>query len=129
MSNPETVIQQRIRLGLGQVPGLRLFRNQVGMLPDPRSGRMVSFGLSKGSADLVGWRTVEITPEMVGQRVAVFVSLEIKTPSGRLSNLQRYWLQAVSAAGGIAGVARSLQDALKVVSVSPFASENPAGPQ
>ena len=77
MSNSETTLQQQIRLALGQRPDLRLFRNQVGQLPDPRSGRWVQFGLAKGSSDLIGFKTVEITPEMVGEKVAVFCSIEV----------------------------------------------------
>jgi hypothetical protein len=115
VANAETDIQQRIRLALGTRPDLRLFRNQVGQLPDPRTGRPVQFGLARGSADLIGWRSVVITPEMVGQRVAVFTSLEIKTPSGRLTPAQQAWLGAVHNAGGIAGVARSVRDANEIL--------------
>jgi hypothetical protein len=119
VANPETDLQQRIRLALGTHPDARLFRNQVGSLPDPRTGRLVTFGLARGSADLIGWRTVTVTPEMVGQRIAVFTSLEIKTPSGRLSPAQTHWLHAVRTAGGIAGVARSVADAVVIVQGSP----------
>jgi hypothetical protein len=52
---------------------------------------------------------------MVGQRIAVFLSIEVKTPTGRLRPEQRQWLDAVQAAGGIAGVARSVEDALHIV--------------
>ena len=71
----------------------------------------MTFGLAKGSADLIGWRTVIITPEMVGQRLAVFTSIEVKTPTGRVRPEQHAWMAAVSGAGGIAGIARSVQDA------------------
>ena len=113
--NAETDIQQRIRLALGTQHDLRLFRNQVGQLPDPRTGRPVQFGLARGSADLIGWRTVTITPDMVGQRVAVFTSIEVKTTTGRLTPAQHNWLGVVRGAGGIAGVARSVPDALRIV--------------
>lgn len=115
MANAETDIQQRIRLALGTRSDLRLFRNQVGQLPDPRTGRPVQFGLARGSADLIGWRSVVITPEMVGQRVAVFTSLEVKTPTGRLTPAQQAWLGTVHNAGGIAGVARSVRDANEIL--------------
>lgn len=115
MANAETDLQQRIRLALGTQPDLRMFRNQVGSLPDPRTGRLVQFGLARGSADLIGWRTIVVTPDMVGQRLAVFTSLEIKTPTGRLAPAQRNWLHAVNQAGGIAGVARSVEDAARIV--------------
>ena len=115
MSNPETDLQQRIRLALGTDPQTRLFRNQCGALPDPRTGRLVTFGLARGSADLIGWRTITVTPEMVGQRIAVFTSIEVKTPTGRVAPAQQYWLQAVRTAGGCAGIARSVADACQIV--------------
>ena len=127
MPNAETTLQQRIRLALGTHPELRLFRNQVGQLPDPRTGRMVQFGLARGSADLIGWRTLVVTPDMVGQRIAVFTSLEIKTPTGRLTPVQRNWLGAVQQAGGIAGVARSVGDALRIIETPlGFPQRNPS---
>ena len=68
-----------------------------------------------GGGDLLGWRTVEVTPEMVGQQVAVFTSIEVKTPTGRLRPEQEQWMKVVRAAGGIAGVARSVEDAEALV--------------
>ena len=127
VANPETDLQQRIRLALGTHPDARLFRNQVGSLPDPRTGRLVTFGLARGSADLIGWRTLVVTPEMVGQRIAVFTSLEIKTPSGRLSPAQTHWLHAVREAGGIAGVARTVADAHHLVANLPTFPPNSDG--
>ena len=117
--NAETTLQQQIRLALGTHPDARLFRNQVGSLPDPRTGRLVTFGLARGSADLIGWRTVTITPDMVGQQLAVFTSIEVKTPTGRVSPQQQTWLGAVHGAGGIAGVARSVPDALAILEGDP----------
>ena len=118
MSNQETVLQQNIRLALGQEKNLRLFRNQVGQLPDPRTGRYIQFGLAKGSSDLIGFKTVKVTPDMVGQEIAQFVSLEIKTESGKLTKMQHNWLQKVKTSGGIVGVARTVKDALKILKVS-----------
>lgn len=115
MANQETDLQQRIRLALGTRPDVRAFRNQVGSLPDPRTGRLVTFGLARGSADLIGWRTITVTPDMVGTRLAVFCSIEVKTPTGRVRPEQQAWLDAVQQAGGIAGVARSVSDALTIV--------------
>ncbi len=115
MANAETQLQQQIRLALGTRPDARLFRNQVGSLPDPRTGRLVTFGLAKGSADLIGWRSVVVTPEMVGQRLAVFCSIEIKTPTGKLRADQQAWLTAVQGAGGVAGVARSVEQAVALI--------------
>tara|TARA_B100001059_G_C17608006_1_gene463039 strand:- start:246 stop:596 length:351 start_codon:yes stop_codon:yes gene_type:complete len=111
MANIETKIQQEIRLALGTDPNVRLFRNQVGQLPDPRTGRPVQFGLAKGSADLVGWKTITITPDMLGTEIAQFVSLEVKTPTGRLTHHQEAWASCVQKAGGLTAVCRSPEEA------------------
>jgi hypothetical protein len=115
VANAETDIQQRIRLAVGTRSDLRLFRNNTGTLPDPRTGRPVQFGLARGSADLIGWRTITITPEMVGQRVAIFTSIEVKTTTGHLTPAQQAWMGTVRTAGGIAGVARSVRDAEEIL--------------
>ena len=127
VANAETNLQQQIRLALGTHPDARLFRNQVGSLPDPHTGRLVTFGLARGSADLIGWRTVTITPDMVGQQLAVFTSVEIKTPTGRIAPAQQHWLHAVRSAGGIAGVARSVADARQIVANLPTYAANSDG--
>jgi hypothetical protein len=75
----------------------------------------VQFGLARGSADLIGYRTVTITPDMVGQRVAVFTRLEVKTPTDRIRPEQANWQRAVASAGGIAAVVRSIDDALDAI--------------
>jgi hypothetical protein len=115
MANAETTLQQQIRLAVGSRSDLRLFRNQVGSLPDPRTGRLVTFGLARGSADLIGWRTITIGPEHIGQRIAVFTSIEVKTATGRLRPEQQAWLGVVRGAGGVAGVVRSVGDALQII--------------
>jgi hypothetical protein len=105
----EQQIQQEIRIACS-TGNTRLFRNNTGTLKDA-NGRPVQFGLCKGSADLIGWKRVTVTEEMVGTQVAVFLSIEVKTATGRLRPEQQQWLDAVQAAGGIAGVARSVSDA------------------
>lgn len=105
----EAAIQQSIRLALGQCPAVRMFRNNVGAIKAP-DGRVIRYGLTTGSADLIGWQTVTITPDMVGHRFARFVSVEVKAPKGRLTPEQETWRAAVLKAGGIAVVARSVED-------------------
>lgn len=113
----EQTIQQHIRLACS-IGSCRLFRNNTGTLRDI-NGRPVSFGLCKGSADLIGWRTVTVTPEMVGQTVAIFASIEVKAASGgRIRPEQQQWLNAVAAAGGIAGIARSVGEAMDILSIT-----------
>ena len=94
-----------------------MFRNNTGTLRDI-NGRPVSFGLCKGSADLIGWTTLTITPQMVGQQIAVFTSIEVKAATGRIRPEQQQWLNAVQAAGGIAGVARSVGEAMDLLSIA-----------
>jgi len=109
----EQSIQQHIRLACSS-GNCRLFRNNTGTLKD-QHGRPVQFGLCKGSADLIGWTTRTVTQDMVGTQVAVFTSIEVKTATGRLRPEQRQWLDAVQAAGGVAGVARSVADAQQLL--------------
>lgn len=85
--------------------------------------RMIAlgFGLTNGNpvvgaCDLPGWTEVVITPDMVGQKVAVFTSIETKrTKGGRTSEEQLNWLQRVVNAGGIAGVANSSEAARAIL--------------
>ena len=118
VSSPsEHEIQQRIRLACGR-GAVRLWRNNTGALVD-QQGRFVRFGLCKGSSDLIGLRSLEITPEMVGQRVAQFVALEVKTASGVVSSEQRAFLQLVQQLGGVAAVCRSIEQAQAVLDLGP----------
>lgn len=112
----EQTIQQHIRLACS-IGNCRLFRNNTGTLRD-QHGRPVQFGLCKGSADLIGWTTRTVTQDMVGQQVAVFTSIEVKTPTGRIRPEQQQWLNAVQAAGGIAGVARSVGEAMDLLRIT-----------
>jgi hypothetical protein len=107
----EHEIQQRIRLACaGPGQEARLWRNNVGRLIDAQ-GRLVTFGLCPGSADLIGYVPVTITPEMVGMRLAVFAAVEVKRPGGRATSQQLQWLGAAQAAGGRAGIATSVDEA------------------
>jgi len=76
-----------------------------------RNARPLHAGLTEGSGDLIGWETREIRPEHVGQRWAVFVSLEAKEGAGRLTPAQRNWRDQVAGAGGVAAEVRSVEDA------------------
>jgi len=76
-----------------------------------RGARPLHAGLTKGSADLIGWRTMPITREMVGGTVAVFTSIEVKKPTGRVTDEQQIWHDQVERCGGIAGICRSVADA------------------
>lgn len=130
----DTGFLNRILLSCSRGP-VRLFRNSVGLgwvgkswrCPSPqtvhldagdvvvRKARPLHAGLLKGSGDLIGWRTVKITADMVGDEVALFVSIEAKEGTGRSDPDQVNWRNQVRQAGGIAAEARSLEDARRVL--------------
>jgi hypothetical protein len=116
VANAETDLQQRIRLAVGALPGVRLWRNNSGKLPDPRTGRWVQFGVaSPGGSDLIGYRSVTITPDMVGSTVAVFTAIEVKTATGRATPAQRHFIDHIRRAGGIAAIVRSVAEAQRML--------------
>jgi hypothetical protein len=123
----EANIIKLVQIALSSIRGVRLFRNNTGQawtgIVVERTAARITLaeyrplhaGLVKGSSDLVGWRSVTITPEMVGKQVAVFTAIEAKTQTGRATNEQMIFLENVKAAGGFAGVARSPEDARKII--------------
>jgi hypothetical protein len=95
-------------------PRAILFRNQSGQYQ--AEGRWIRYGIANpGGSDLIGWTTVEVTPEMVGRKVAIFSAIEVKTPTGRPTLEQTRFIEAVRRAGGIACIARSEAEAEKTV--------------
>ena len=117
----ESELQALILRAAGSKPHVRVFRNQVGegyvgkALRDPegvflRDARHVRMGLFPGSGDLIGWRTLTITSDMVGKPIAQFLSIEVKTPTGRVRPDQHNWADQITAAGGNAIIARSVSD-------------------
>ncbi len=123
----EASISAKIRLAAPH-HNARLFRNQVGQyfIHDEKGeihvvggkkvrGRWIKYGLGKGSPDLIGWKTVKITPEMVGEKIAIFIVVEVKREGKTPRRNQKAWIQAIETAGGLAGVARSVDDAKKII--------------
>lgn len=108
----ELAIQNAIRIEYGAGPA-RLWRNNTGALKDA-AGRLVRYGLCPGSSDLIGLRSVTITPDMVGQTIAQFVAIEVKD-RGRITEQQQAFIAMVQQAGGLAGVARSVEDARAIL--------------
>ena len=98
----EADIMRQIQLAATKL-GARLFRNNVGMATT-NTGSVIRFGLAVGSADLIGWSAT-----------GKFIAIEVKRPYGKPTKEQRRFLDAVVAAGGIAGVARSVEDAVEII--------------
>ena len=121
----ELNIQKSIMLAVSKYS--RMFRNNVGTgwvgkVSATKDGgkyikdaRPLKAGLCTGSSDLIGWTTKTITPEMVGCKVAIFTALEIKTPTGKATPEQMNFIQQVRLGGGLAGIARSGEDAVLIV--------------
>lgn len=79
------------------------------------SAARTSFGLCEDSADLIGWDSRVITPQMVGERVAIFTSIEVKTDRGRATDGQNQWDNVVRLFGGVSGIARSVDEAREII--------------
>jgi len=105
-----------------------LFRNDCGVgyhggiLKKTTGGKRIvidpkifSYGLCPGSGDFIGWIPIVITPDMVGRKVAVFSSVEVKTEHDRLSDRQRVWNRAINRDGGIAEVWQEKNGVIRVI--------------
>lgn len=79
--------------------------------------RPFSTGLPVGFSDLFGLKSVEVTQDMVGKRVGLFVGLEIKQPGKKARKDQAKFLAAVERNGGISGVADSVERALQILRI------------
>ena len=118
-------LTRRIMLATSRA-GATVWRNNAGVARYP-DGSVVKYGVANpGGSDLIGLASIEVTPSMVGQRVAVFLAIEVKTPSGRLTDDQRRFIDFVRAAGGIGIVARSEDDLAPIVSLRPRKSQDDA---
>ena len=113
MAKQETNILKSIMLAVSG-HGSKLFRNNVGLFTTD-TGDKVRTGLCKGSHDLIGWTPVVITRQMVGTKIAVFTSIEVKTPKGRASDGQKNWTHQVQLDGGLSDIARDDDDALQII--------------
>lgn len=98
----EHKIQNEIRIALAD--RCILFRVNVGKAYT-QDGRYFDTGVPKGFSDLFGVRKSD------GR--AVFI--EVKKPTGRATEQQKKFLNAMLKAGAIAGVCRSVQDAEKLI--------------
>lgn len=112
----ETTLQNEIRLALGRRANVRMFRNNVGLFKT-QDGRNVQTGLCVGSSDLIGFQSVTITPEMVGQKIAIFTAIEIKTEKGKVSPQQDKFIEMVARFGGIGAIVRSIDEAMEVLKI------------
>lgn len=80
-----------------------LYRNNIGTFRTI-DGRWIKTGLCNGSSDFIGYTKTRITADMIGQDIAIFTAVEIKTSEGRLSKQQKEFLERVEKNGGIAKI-------------------------
>lgn len=99
--NEETIIQNNIRLKCNDIAVL--FRANVGVFKV--GDRYISTGLPKGFPDLFGIRKSD----------GKFVAIEVKTKTGKLRQEQKLLLNMLKDNGAVAGVARSVEDARKII--------------
>ena len=135
----ETNIMKTIQLALGSIKGVRLFRNnsgsawigkhyratkreQVWINPGDvvvLQARFFTAGLCVGSSDLIGMKSLIVTPEMVGKPIAVFTSVEVKTSAGKASKEQVSFTQMVNNLGGIGMIVTDENEALEILNKKP----------
>ena len=80
-----------------------------------KNPRRFNTGLPKGFSDTFGFRLVEITPDMVGTKIAQFVAIEVKTTKGAIRDEQTKFIDVVNKNGGRGGICRSPEDALNLI--------------
>jgi hypothetical protein len=72
----------------------------------------------KGTHDRVGLIPVVITEAMVGQKIGVFCSFEIKNEDGGdVSKLQLYHEKKIKQAGGLSGVVNSVEEVKQILAL------------
>lgn len=122
----EVNVQNLIRSECGHGP-TRLFRQESSFFYTGKPGslrdgtkvllhpRLVRVGFD-GQPDLGGWTTVTITPEMVGQTIAIAVQLEVKRPKkNKRSEEQVAFINFCQSVGVRAGFVQSVEQAKKII--------------
>ena len=80
-----------------------------------RGARPFDSGLPKGTSDIIGGTEVVVTQDMVGQKLLVWTAIEVKAAKGKATINQTNFLSAMQSRGGIAGIAKSGQEAVSLV--------------
>ncbi|WP_455577320.1 VRR-NUC domain-containing protein [Anaerosinus sp.] len=121
-------IQNKIRVHVSQNKLATLFRANVGnawtgnnvehknygsvLIHDARP---FTTGLPQGFPDLFGLKSIEVTPDMVGKKIAAFVFIEVKQPKKKPTKTQTHMHEFLTAQGAIGGVAHSAEEAEKLL--------------
>jgi len=103
------------RTNVGQAyTGNKIVKNQNGTITiyDPRPFKS---GLPEGFSDLIVVTPLTITLEMIGQKVALASFLEVKDAKRKPTPEQLNFLEQMTQLGARAGIARSVDDAIKIL--------------
>ncbi len=98
----ESLIQNQIRVELSKA-GHTVFRVNVGKVRTA-DGRYFDTGLHKGFTDLFGFR-----PD------GRIFFIEVKNETGKVRPEQEKFIEQMKKRGALAGVARSVEDAMRIV--------------
>ena len=98
----ESLIQNQIRVGLSKA-GHTVFRVNVGKVK-MQNGRWFETGVPKGFTDLFGFRSDG----------RIFF-IEVKNETGKVRPEQEKFIEQMRKRGALAGVARSVEDAMEIV--------------
>ena len=98
----ESLIQNQIRVAISQA-GHMIFRANVGKVRIS-DGRVFDTGLPKGFPDLFGFR-----PD------GRIFFIEVKNETGKLRPEQEKFIEQMKKRGALVGVARSVEDAMRIV--------------
>lgn len=113
----ESNIVNRIMMDVAPT-GARLFKNIRGKFRTLDGLRIIAAGLLvPGASDLIGFRPVVVTQDMVGKTIAVFSAIEVKAATNA-SKEQINFINFIADNGGFAGIARSPEDARKIMQIS-----------
>jgi len=109
----ESELLKQIQLYVSTTGG-RVFRNNIGSYIG-HGGHYIRYGVcNPGGSDLIGW-----------DRNGVFLAIECKLLSGRVTSEQQNFINQVNLAGGIGIIARSLQDVIDKLGASKCQTSKP----
>lgn len=121
---PEELVKLKVIGEIGRDPRLRVFINPTGKACfTSATGKKywVSYGLAaKGSSDLIIIKQEVITQDMVGQTIGRFCAIELKAPGSdntekERAKHQQNFIDKVIEMGGLAGRAKSVEEAVEIL--------------
>lgn len=123
MGKSEAEVKKRVRTAFTKLTKGITFNNAVGiaymgtLIKKNKDiytikGRKAAIGFGRGTSDLIGIRTIEITPDMVGKKIGQFVALEVKKENWHYTGNahereQHNFINVINNLGGLAGFVNS----------------------